>query len=314
MSYSWNYSDPYQYMSRVSKNQMPPVIVSVAITGGGGTRKQNPHLPVSPDEQSQQTYEAYKSGASAVHIHARDNSGDTCVYGPERYREINRKIRALCPDIIVGNSTGVTPPAGLKEALGILDAAPEICSLNMGAFALRPGGTPKKGDRDKAEEWIFPFNHKFIEAIAEKAIQNNIKPELEIYHAGMYEAMQSLTQLELLKKPYWVQLVFATHSSAICSPQAVLNMVGALPEDSMFSIIGAGVFEFPLNAMGIILGGHVRVGLEDNYYVRRGQLAETNAQLVEKAVRLINELGREVATPAQAREMLGISQTPRMWD
>jgi 3-keto-5-aminohexanoate cleavage enzyme len=309
MSYYWNYSDPYEYMSRVAKSDMPPVIISVAITGGGGSKKQNPNLPVTPEEQAEQTYEAYKAGASAVHVHARDVDGKTPVYDPRRFREINSKIRQLCPDIIVGNSTGVVPEAGLSEALVILDAEPELCSLNMGSFAVRAGGG-EKGYR----EWIFPFTSSFIEAVARKALERDIKPELEIYNAAMFNDMQNLIRQDLLKKPYWTQLVFAPHSSGICSPSSVLSLVQGLPQDTIFSLIGVGAFELPLTTLAIILGGHVRVGLEDNNYYKKGVLVENNAQLVRRTARLVRELGRGIATPQQAREMIGLSSTPRCWD
>jgi len=305
----------------------------VAITGGGGGKEQNPNLPVTPEEQAQQTYEAYQAGASAVHVHARATDGITTVYDPLRYKEINKKIRQLCPDIIIGNSTGVVPDAGVKEALAILDAEPELCSLNMGAYASRPGGKAKKNqkpsnegdkkpgekkpqrlDDNRPEEWIFPFTPSFIEAVAQKALEKNIKPELEIYHAGMFNDMQNLINQDLLKKPYWTQLVFAPHSSGICTPSSVMALVDYLPQDTIFSVIGVGAFELPLTTLAMIIGGHVRVGLEDTYYYKKGVIAQNNAQLVERAARLAKELGRDVATPQQAREMMGLSHTPRSWE
>ena len=177
-------------------------------------------------------------------------------------------------------------------------------------FGYSPGGPAD----ERPQEWIFPFTPSFIEAVAKRAIEKNVKPEMEIYSPAMFEGMQSLIKQGLLKKPYWAQLVFAPHSAGICSPASVLALIGNLPLGSLFSVIGVGTFEFPLNALSIVVGGHVRVGLEDNYYSQKGEMAKNNAELVEKAVRIIHELGREVATPAQAREMLGISQTPRHWD
>ena len=333
MSYTWKYSDPYEYMSRVAKSNMPPVIISVAITGGGGGKEQNPNLPVTPEEQAQQTYEAYQAGASTVHVHARASDGKTTIYDPLRYREINMKIRKLCPDIIIGNSTGVVPDAGLKEALAILDAEPELCSLNMGAYASRPGGKgkrnprpanevdkkpeekkPERPEEKRLEEWIFPFTPSFIEAVAQKALEKDIKPELEIYHPGMFNDMQNLINQDLLKKPYWTQLVFAPHSSGICTPSSVMALIDYLPQDTIFSLIGVGAFELPLTTLAMIVGGHVRVGLEDTYYYSKGVMARNNAQLVERAARLAKELGRDVATPQQAREMMGLSLTPRCWE
>jgi len=319
MSYIWNYSDPYEYMSRVARSTMPPLIISVSITGGGAGKEMNPNIPETPEEQAQQTYEAYKAGASAVHIHARDESGANCVGDPARFREINKKIRKLCPDIIIGNTTGVGPNVTKEEALDVLEAEPEICSLNMGAYAIRQTQKARKPPltgrpEDVLCEWIFPFTPSFHEAVAKKALEKNIKPELEVYNATMFDAVQNLIKQDLLKKPYWMQLVISPLASGITTPKNVITLIDFLPADSMFSLVAVGPFQLPLTTLSMILGGHVRVGLEDNIYYRKGELAKSNAQLVERAVRIAKELGREIATPSQAREIIGISQTPRQWD
>ena len=317
-SYIWNYSDPYEYMARVAKQDMPPLIITVAISGAGG-KEVNPNFPEQPDEQAQQTYEAYQAGASIVHVHARDETGAEATADPARFREINKKIRKLCPDIIIANSTGIGPDVTLDEAIGVLDADPEMCSLNMGAFCVRAFQKKRKPPltgrpKDIRREWIFPYTFSFHENAAKLCLERDIKPELEIYNASMLEAIQNLIRQDLVKKPYWSQMIMAPMQGGIATPKQVITMVESLAPGSMYSIIGVGPFQLPLTTLSILLGGHVRVGLEDNIYYKKGELAKNNAQLVERAARLAKELGREIATPTQTREMLGLSATPKKWD
>lgn len=317
-SYIWNYSDPYEYMTKVARHEMPPLIITVAISGAGG-KEVNPNFPEQPDEQAQQTYEAYKAGASIVHVHARDETGAESTADPARYREVNKKIRQLCPDIIIANSTGIGPDVSLDDALGVLDADAEMCSLNMGAFCVRLLQKARKPPltgrpKDVLREWIFPYTFSFHEKAAKLCLERNIKPELEIYNPSMFEAVQNVIRGDLLKKPYWMQLIIAPMQGGIATPKQVITMIDYLPPGSMYSVIAVGPFQLPLTTLSILLGGHVRVGLEDNIYYKKGELAKSNAQLVERTVRIAKELGREIATPAQTREMLGLSATPKRWD
>lgn len=319
MSGIWNYANAYEYMDKVKRNTMPPLIISVAVTGGAGGKELNPNVPESPDEQASQTYDAYNAGASVVHLHARDETGAECVGDPMRFREIHRKIRELCPDIIIGDSTGVGPEKSREECIGVLESDPEICSLNMGAFALRGVWKARKPpltgrEEDIHREFVFPFTPSFHEEVAGICLKKNIKPELEIYNVAMFEALQNLIRQDLLKKPYWIQLVLTPPAAGIVTPKNLINLIDSLPSETMFSVAAVGPFELPLTTIGMLLGGNVRVGLEDNIYYRKGELATSNAQLVERAVRMAREFGREIATPSQAREMLSISQTPRIWD
>jgi 3-keto-5-aminohexanoate cleavage enzyme len=313
----WNYSDPYEYIERVQRNAMPPLIITVAITGGGTGKELNPNTPETPEEQAQAVYEAYKAGACSVHIHARDETGAETSSDPARYRYINRLVRERCPDIIVGNTTGLAPWLPREGAIRILEAEPEMASLNMGPFHIKQiqkkREAPLKGrPEDIVRDAILPVTWTEIEQIARICLERNIKPEMEIYHAPMFWAMQNLINQNLLKKPYWMQLIFSTLFE-FPTPKAVTKMVDCVPHDSLFSVIGVGSHQLPLTTLSIILGGHVRVGLEDNVYYKRGELAKSNAQLVERIVRLASELGRDIATPSQAREMLGLSQEPRQW-
>jgi len=317
MSDIWNYSDPYEYVRRVEADDMPPLIITVAITGGNAGKERNPNIPETIEEQIKSTYEAYKAGATSVHIHARDDTGAETSTDPEKYRELNRGIREVCPDIIIGNTTGASPWGSREEAVKILDAQPEMCSLNMGPFVVNTlqkrrepplEGRPQDIQRDD----VLLATWKDIERIARIALERDIKPELEIYNASMLWNVQRLIRENLIKKPYWMELIFA-RGFEFPTPRGLAEMVERVPEDSLWSVIAVGAHQLPLTTMAILMGGHVRVGFEDNLFYRKGELVKSNAQLVERVVRIATELERKIATPAQAREMLGISKTPKQF-
>jgi 3-keto-5-aminohexanoate cleavage enzyme len=317
MSHIWNYADLYEYVRRVETASMPPLIITVAITGGGAGKEKNPNLPETPEEQAVSTCEAYQAGAASVHVHARDETGAETTTDTAKYIEVNRRIRASCPDIIIGNTTGGSVWDSREKALNILNANPEMCSLNMGPFHVyslhKKREPPLKGrDHDIQRDDILLATWKDIERIAKIALKKGIKPELEIYNASMLWNVQRLIKNGLITPPYWMELIFNSGFEPP-TPRALVNMVDSLPPQSMWSVIGVGPHQLPLATMAIVMGGHVRVGFEDNLYYRKGELARSNAQLVERIVRIARELGREIATPAQARGMLGIPQTPRQY-
>ena len=313
----WNYSDQYEYARRINDADLPPLIITVAITGGNAGKERNPNIPETIEEQVKSTYEAYNAGASSVHIHARDETGAETSTDPLRYLELNRRIREMCPDIIIGNTTGASPWGPREEAVKILDAQPEMCSLNMGPFVVntlqKKREPPLKGrPHDIQRDDVLLATWKDIERIAKIALERDIKPELEIYNASMFWNVQMLIRENLIKKPYWMELIFA-RGFEFPTPSGLVDMVDRVPPDSMWSVIAVGPHQLPLTTMAILMGGHVRVGFEDNLFYRKGELVKSNAQLVERVVRIAKELERKIATPAQAREMLGIPQTPKQW-
>lgn len=301
---------------------MPPLIISVAVTGGVHGKESNPNLPETPEEQAQQAYEAYKAGASIVHIHARDPKTGYASpsTNPEHYREINRRIRELCPDIIINNTTGGGLGLSTEERMRSLEADPEIASLNMGPLAWRailkkrePPLTGRSEDVLMDSVWPPTFSWRETELFAQRMLEKNIKPELEVYHQGQFQLVYNLMEKNLLKKPYWIQLVLGAPSAALPTPANIISMLSHVPPDSMVSVAAIGPFQLPLTTIAIAMGLNIRVGLEDNIYYRRGEQAKSNAQLVERAVRVAKELNREIATPAQAREMLGLSKEPKQY-
>lgn len=313
--YIWDYRNPYEWMQRTRKG-FPPLIISCAITGGVQGKEFNEHLPETPEEQAEQTYEAYKAGASIVHVHARNPEVWWMTSAnPDDYLKINTLVRARCPDIIINNTTGGGPELSTEQRMASIYANPELCSLNLGPFVLK---VPMK---ERAEplphprpamvyDRCIPNSYADIELYAKTMKEKGVKPEMELYHPGMYWVVQDLIMEGLIDPPYDIQYVMGFQTSSFPTPANLLSLINELPPQSIFFAIGVGHYQLPMNVMAVMLGGHVRVGMEDNLYYKRGQKLEKNAELVARIARIANEMNREVATPAQAREMLGISQTP----
>ncbi|MDD5232779.1 MAG: 3-keto-5-aminohexanoate cleavage protein [Syntrophales bacterium] len=319
--YVWDYKDVVQFEERIKNGTMPPLIISVAITGGVIGKEANPNLPESPEEQADEAYACYKAGASAVHIHARDPQKGFAVTSSrtEHFFNINRMVRERCPDIIINNTTGGGFDMTREERMASLSANPEVCSLNCGPIILKatlPARKPPLSGRDEAvalDDRIIIVTFRETELFSQAMMERNIKPELEIYNPQQLNVVHNLIRQKLLKKPYWYSVIFSTYLGGLAVPgnlKNYINMIDNLPADSMFQTIGVGLNQVPMMTLSILTGGHVRVGMEDNLFHRRGELLKSNAQAVEKAVRLAGELGREVATPEQARQMLGIPEIP----
>jgi 3-keto-5-aminohexanoate cleavage enzyme len=309
--YLWDFRNSYDWMNRVRKG-LPPLIISVAITGGVQGKEVNPNLPETKAEQVEHTYEAYRAGASVVHIHARclDNPS-TVSSDPEVYREINGSIRERCPDIIINNSTGGGPGLTLEEKMAGIYANPELASLNCGPFVTRMTLPPRRPplwgrDQEVHRDVCVPMTYGDTEKYARAMLDHGVKPELEVYHPGQFWIVNNLIRKDLIKKPYLIQFVMGFQNGIYPTPKNLLALIDELPPNSIFEVMGVGSFQVPMIAMGIILGGNVRTGMEDTIYYRRGQLCHSNSELVERVVRLARELNRDIATPMQARKIFGI--------
>ena len=313
--YTWDYRNVYEWMQRTRKG-FPPLIISAAITGGVEGKEAHENLPERPEEQAQQTFDAYEAGASAVHVHARNPEVWWMTSSnPEDYIKVNSMIRERCPKIIINNTTGGGPDQTTEQRMASIYANPELCSLNLGPFVLK---VPLK---ERAEplphprpafvyDRIIPNSYADINLYAQTMKEKGIKPEMELYHPGQYWVFNDLVTGGLLEPPYYFQYVMGFQTSSFPTPANLLGLINELPPQSMFSPIGVGPFQLPMNTLSIMMGGHVRVGMEDNLYYKRGRKVKDNAEQVARIVRIAKELNRDIATPEQAREMLGISQTP----
>jgi 3-keto-5-aminohexanoate cleavage enzyme len=314
---TWDYGSPREYLRLHEKFEMPPLIISCAITGGWQGKEANPNMPETPEEQAKAAFGAYEAGASVVHIHARDPKKGYAepIGDKDIYHDINKRVRELCPDIIINNTTGGGPNMSIEDRLQAAYAKPEMCSLNMGTLTMRGVNKARKPpltgrDQDEHIESVFKNTYSDTERFAKSMLELNIKPEMETFNDGNWYLIQNLIDKQLLKPPYWVCLVLGMQGATQPTPWHLLNQTTFAPPDTMFNIIGIGVHQVPLTTLAMILGMHVRVGMEDNVYYARGAKVESNAQLVERAARIAKELNRPVATPTEAREMFGISKTP----
>ena len=291
------------------------VIVTVAPTGGMGTKAQNPNLPTQPDEIAESVHRSCKAGASIAALHAR-RPDDQATCNADIYRDINDRIRARC-DIILNNSTGggidgdmlTARPDGLyesnfEERLKGLDAGAE-----MGTFDGMTVAHVHQG-----REMLLVTTPSRCEAMARRFQERGVKPEWEVF--GPQHILQDVTALIQKgydKPPYFINMVLGADSgfqgAMPYSHDILASMIRLLPPDSVFCVSAIGAAQLPATTQAILLGGHVRVGLEDNSYYSRGRLA-TNEELVARTVRIIKELNEEPASPGEARDMLGLAPLP----
>jgi 3-keto-5-aminohexanoate cleavage enzyme len=270
-----------------------PVVVTVALTGGVHGKEANPNIPETPEEIGAAAAACERAGASVVHLHARRPNGERS-FETERFQQINDAVRTATDDVVIQNSTGGTG-APLEKRRNSLrtDPPPEMASLDMG---------PLNRYRHLTSE----NTRHTIEELGREMRERGITPELEVFNNGHLNETYRLLEQDVIEEPPYINLIFGGGTTSPPSPQNLLNLVDGLPEGSPFNVLGFGPHQLPLTTMAILLGGHVRVGLEDNVYYRRGEPAESNAQLVERTVRVAEELGRPPATTEQAREILGL--------
>jgi len=278
------------------------LIVTVATTGGFHGKEANPSLPEQPDEIAQAAYECWNAGASIVHIHARDKHRKP-TSDPDIFREIDQKIKDKNCDIIIQHSTvgDYIPRLRPDRRIQAIEMNPEMASLDISLTRIVTFG-------GNENVWIMTLPE--IEHGAKAMLERGIKPELEIFNPVLMEDVYHLIEKGLIKKPYWCNFVMGmrriNRAYMPYSSKLLMQLIDSLPPDSMFSVMGIGSDELPATVQSILLGGHVRVGFEDNVFYAKGQLAESNAQLVDRIVRIGRELGCEIATPNETRDMLAI--------
>ena len=279
------------------------LIITVATTGAFQGKAANPNLPEQPEEIAQAAYDAWNEGASIVHIHARERETNNSTTDPEILQDIDGRIREKNCDIIIQHSTAqdYIPRLGTDRRIKAIEMNPEMASLDITFTRMITFGGKENINVTTLDE---------IEFGAEAMLKRDVKPELEIFNPAVMDDIYYLAEKGLLKKPYWVSFVMGMHrinrAYMAYSPKLLISLIDLLPPDSLFTVMGVGTDELPATTQSILLGGHLRVGFEDNIHFKKGQLAETNAQLVARAVRIGRELGCEIATPDEARRMLGI--------
>jgi len=271
-----------------------PCIITCAITGAELQKQKCEALPVTPDEQALAAEQAVLAGASVIHLHVRDEAGQPSQ-SVERFAEVIAKIRARVPDVVIQISTGGAVGESIKNRMAPLSLKPEMASLNMGSMNF--------GDD------VFVNRPSDILELAKQMNVYGIRPELEIYDIGMLEYAAQLLKKNILQQPLHIQFVFGVLGGMSGDLKnfwhALSVMRDLLGSETHWSVAGVGRYQLPLAVQALLLGGHVRVGLEDNIFYKKGQLAKSNAELVARIVRLAQELDRPVATVAQARQHFG---------
>ncbi len=267
---------------------MEKLIITCALSGAEINKKDNPNLPVTPEELAREAEQAVAAGASIIHLHVRKEDG-TPTMDPEIFGRA-RDLIAEKTDAIIQFSTGGAVGMPLEERIAPLDLQPEMATLTT--------GTVNFGRE------VFYNPPPYIEALATRMQEKGVKPEIEVFEAGMIKNALFFVRQGLLEMPLHFDLVMGVPGGIPAEVRDLVYLVESLPQGSTWSVAGIGRHELNLGTVALIMGGHVRVGFEDNIYYHRGVLAESNAQLVERMARLAGEVGREVARPDEARQIL----------
>jgi uncharacterized protein (DUF849 family) len=289
---------------------MQPTIISCAVTGSAPTPEKNPAVPVTPAEIAASAIDAAKAGAAIVHCHVRDPITTRPSMAMSLYQEVTERIRGSGVDVILNLTTGpgarFSPSKHdasiasndsqmcmpLERVKHVIELRPDICSLDVVTMNRR--------------RHVF-LNHPELLREMVAAIQTaGVKPELEVFDTGHILNAISLIEDGFISSPPFFQFCLGIDFGAPATVEAIVMMKSMLPKDAIWSAFGISRFQFRMVAAAVLLGGHVRVGLEDNIYLEKGVLASSNAALVQKAARIIEDLGGSVASVAQARDLLSL--------
>ncbi len=287
------------------------IIITCAVTGGHPNHRKHPDYPVTPAQIAAACLQARAAGAAVVHIHVRDLVTGMHTYSPALSREVVDRIRDSGSDVIVNLSCGwgghyvpskddparggpgttmMNPRDRLQH---VIECLPDICSFDIGTF-----------NANEVPAVAYP---KHTREMAQIMLEAGVKPELEVFELGHIMTGCNLIERGLIEAPPFFQMCLGLGNASPATPEVVAMMKSLLPPGAVWSAFGIGATEFPMVATALTLGGHVRVGLEDNLYISKGEFA-TNGQLVERAVSIIHSLGADVADPARAAQILGLRQ------
>ena len=272
---------------------MAKLIITAAICGAEVTKEQNPAVPYTVEEIVREAKSAVDAGAAIVHVHVREDDG-TPTQNKERFKVCMDAIKAACPDVILIPSTGGAVGMTAEERLQPTELFPEMATLDC--------GTCNFGDE------VFENTMPMMREFGKRMLENNIKPEYECFEMGHLDTILAMAKKgQVPGAPMQFNFVLGVPG---CTPATVQNLcwlVNAIPAGSTWTATGIGRHAFTLAAAAIAMGGNVRVGFEDNLYLEKGVLAKSNGELVAKVARIAKEMGREIATPAEAREILGLA-------
>ncbi|MFN3557082.1 MAG: 3-keto-5-aminohexanoate cleavage protein [Bacteroidales bacterium] len=271
---------------------MEKLIITAAICGAEVLKEHNPAVPYTVEECAREAKLAYDAGASIIHLHVRHDDG-TPTQDKKRFKEVMDAIYKLCPDVIIQPSTGGAVGMTDDERLQPTELNPEMATLDCGT--LNFGG-----------DEVFMNTENTIKYFAERMIERGIKPELEVFDKSMIDMALRLHKKGFIQVPMHFDFVMGVNGGISGELRDFVFLRHSIPAGATYTVAGIGRYEFPLAMAAIIDGGHVRVGFEDNVYISKGVLAKSNGELVEKVVRMSRELGRDIANPQEARQILGL--------
>ena len=274
---------------------MENLIINAAITGSRNLRDIAPYIPYTPEEIVQSSIECWRAGAAIVHIHVRDPESGLGAQDPELFRQVVEPLREQT-DVIVNLTTSGIAGRNLPMAdrLKSLELKPDMASFDAGSINLGGG--------------VFINPPDFLDLAADEMKRLSVKPEIEVFDSGMITTALAMIKQGKLEGPLYFQFVMGTPSGIVATPKSLLYLTEIIPSDSIWSVTGIGRAHLPMSMMALLMGGHIRLGMEDNLYYERGVLAKTNAQFVERIVRIAKEYGRGIASPDAARKILGLSK------
>lgn len=276
--------------------KMDKLIINAALTGMVPTKKDNPHVPVTVEEIVADARRCRDAGASIVHVHPRDESGAP-TYRREIHAAICAGIRAACPDLIISGTTSGRLHKEFRQRAQVLelkdDLKPDMASLTLGSMNF-----PTQASVNEPQ---------MIQDLAEAMKKRGIVPELELFDLGMADYARYLVERGVLEPPFYANILLGSRGTLAATPENLVAVVRALPAGTTWAAAGIGRFQFYVNSMAITMGGHVRVGLEDNLWYDEGRTRHaTNTALIERLVKLAGAAGRAVASPKEARSIIGL--------
>ena len=287
---------------------MRKVIITCALTGGGAMTKNSKHVPITPRDIAQEGIAAAKAGAAVIHIHVRDPETGAPAMGLDLYREVVARIRDSGTEVLINLTTGmgatynppidnpasanILPVAPAERVAHVIELRPDICSLDVATMNFDANPIVNSPDH--------------LRYMAREIYGAGVKPELEVFDLGQIGLSLHLLQQGDLRQPAFFQFCLGIRGGAPATPEALLAMKGMLPAGMTWSAFAISRDQFPMVAQSVVLGGHVRVGLEDNLFIAPGELAQGNAPLVERAVQIIQGIGEDVASPSDARKILSL--------
>lgn len=283
---------------------MKKIIITAALTGGATNRSHCPAIPYTPVELGEEALRAVNAGAAAVHIHAREDNG-VPSWRPEVFSAITKEVRERCPNVIINFSTGAIGLSVDERTAHLPITQPEMAAFNMGSmnYAIY-------SKRQKKFHWNAVFENSFetMQAIVQRMRDNDIVPEMECFDTGHIRNAEPLRDMGLIPDNATYSLVMGVLGGIPATPENLIHQIKQVPEGAIWQSIIISREQWRLDSLAALMGGNIRVGLEDNFYLPNGEMAKSNGELVDQAVAIAQIMGREVASCEEAREMFGLTR------